>query len=50
MKKKELTKKLALSKETLIRLDAPELRDVLAAGAGWSDDSLCPTVTSHTCP
>jgi hypothetical protein len=48
MKKKELTKKLALSKETLIRLDAPDLRDAVAAG--WSDDSICPTThTSKHC-
>jgi hypothetical protein len=46
-KKKEPTKKLTLSKETLAQLDAPDLRQAVAAG--WSDDSLCPTVTSHTC-
>ena len=41
MKKKKLTKKLTLSKETLVRLDAPDLREAVAAG--WSDDSVCPT-------
>jgi len=47
MKKKE-TKKLTLSKETLVRLDAPDLRE--AAAAGWSDDSICPTThTSKHC-
>jgi|GEM_PF-2293773 len=39
--KKNNQKKLVLSTETLIRLDGPVL--ARAAGAGWSDDSVCPT-------
>jgi hypothetical protein len=39
--KKNNTKKLVVSRETLIRLNAPEL--VLAAGGAWSDESVCPT-------
>src|SRR6185436_6503719 len=42
MRKNE-TKKLSLSRETIIRLNSPELGKV--AGAGWSDDSVCPTTT-----
>lgn len=41
--KKSLVKKLSLSKETLGRLDDPELGR--AAAGGWSDDSVCPTTT-----
>ena len=44
MKKKEM-KKLTLSKETLFPMNRADLRKV-AGGAGWSDDSLCPT--THT--
>ena len=39
--KKTNAKKLALSKETLLRLNDTEL--VRAAGGAWSDDSVCPT-------
>jgi hypothetical protein len=39
--KKNNAKKLALSRETLHRLNQTEL--VQAAGAAWSDDSVCPT-------
>jgi hypothetical protein len=39
--KKNNAKKLALSRETLVRLDGRKLG--LAAGAAWSDDSICPT-------
>lgn len=41
--KKSVSKKLFLSKETLVRLNGPELGQ--AAGGGWSDDSICPTTT-----
>ena len=41
--KKNFAKKLSLSKETLVRLDDPAMGRV--AGAGWSDDSICPTTT-----
>jgi len=47
MKKQDL-KKLTLSRETLVRLEGPDLRQVL--GGAWSDDSVCPTVTSNRCP
>lgn len=39
--KKNTAKKLVISRETLIQLNAPEL--VLAAGGAWSDESVCPT-------
>jgi len=39
--KKNNAKKLALSRETLHRLNQTEL--VQAAGGAWSDDSVCPT-------
>jgi len=39
--KKNNAKKLALSKETLLRLNPAEL--VRADGGAWSDDSVCPT-------
>lgn len=41
--KKTVVKKLSLSRETLVRLNGPELGGV--AGGGWSDDSVCPTTT-----
>ncbi len=41
--KKTSQKKLVLSKETLVRLDDPALHR--AGGAGWSDDSVCPTTS-----
>jgi len=41
MKKKDNERKLVLSRETLVRLDDPALHR--AGGAGWSDDSVCPT-------
>ena len=44
MKKKEAVKKLALSRETLVRLNAPEMRNVL--GGAWSDNSVCPGTTT----
>lgn len=40
---KKSSKKLYLSKETLVHLNGPELGQ--AAGGGWSDDSICPTTT-----
>lgn len=43
MKKNE-SKKLSLSRETLVRLSDPEIRK--AAGAGWSDESVCPTTVA----
>jgi hypothetical protein len=48
MKKATMIKKLEITKETLRRLENKELPGV-AGGGGWSDDSVCPTVTSH-CP
>lgn len=44
MKKKEAVKKLALSRETLVRLTAPEMKNVL--GGAWSDNSVCPGTTT----
>jgi hypothetical protein len=44
--RKQETKKLTLSKETLVQLSGPDLQG--AAGAspgGWSDTSVCPTTT-----
>ena len=48
MKKTMTVKKLEIAKETLRRLDNKEL--LQAAGQAWSDDSVCPTVTSNRCP
>ena len=48
MKKTMTVKKLEIAKETLRRLDSKEL--LQAAGQAWSDDSVCPTVTSNRCP
>jgi len=48
MKKATMVKRLELTKETLRRLDSKELL-AAAGGGGWSDDSVCPTVT-HGCP
>lgn len=45
--KKVAKKKLSLSTETLIHLNVPELGKV--AGAAWSDDSVCPTVSPSNC-
>lgn len=39
--KKNNAKKLALSRETLHRLNNVEL--IQAAGGAWSDDSVCPS-------
>jgi hypothetical protein len=39
--KKNNAKKLALSRETLLRLNGPQLGKV--AGGAWSDESVCPT-------
>ena len=44
MKKATMVKKLEITKETLRRLDTKELLGA-AGGGGWSDDSVCPTVT-----
>ena len=46
MKKNE-TKKLSLSRETIIRLSNPELGKV--AGGRWSDESICPTTAPSDC-
>jgi len=48
VKKQRIIKKLEIAKETLRRLDNEELVQV-AAGGGWSDTSVCPTVTPR-CP
>jgi len=45
MKKKDI-QKLTLSRETVVLLTVPDLRQ--AMGGGWSDDSVCPTVTDTT--
>lgn len=47
MKKAKIVNKLEISKETLRQLNVPELGKV--AGGGWSDESVCPTVTSYRC-
>lgn len=44
MKKKEMVKKLALSRETLARLTSPEMQHVV--GGAWSDGSVCPGTTT----
>ena len=50
VKKVRIVKKLEIAKETLRRLDAGDLREVAAgSGGGWSDTSVCPTVTPR-CP
>jgi hypothetical protein len=49
VKKKE-TKKLTLSKETLVQLNGMDLRNVAGgSGGGWSDNSVCPTTTPSDC-
>jgi hypothetical protein len=47
MKKTKAVSKLEISKETLRQLNGPELGKV--GGAAWSDESICPTVTSNRC-
>lgn len=49
MKKTEV-KKLTLSRETIVRLEAPDLRR--AQGGAWSDESVCPTTapSDKICP
>ncbi len=47
MKKAKTISKLEISRETLRQLNSPELEKV--AGRGWSDESICPTVTSYRC-
>lgn len=47
MKKKDL-KKLTLSKETLVQLNGLQLEQPVG-GSGWSDDSVCPSVTPSAC-
>ncbi|HJX29909.1 MAG TPA: class I lanthipeptide [Thermoanaerobaculia bacterium] len=44
MKKKEMIKKLALSRETLVHLTSPEMKHAL--GGAWSDGSVCPSATT----
>jgi hypothetical protein len=44
MKKQEMVKKLALSRETLVRLSSPEMKH--AGGGAWSDVSICPGTTT----
>jgi hypothetical protein len=46
MKKATMVKKLEIAKETLRRLDNEELLQA-AIGGGWSDDSVCPTVSNR---
>ena len=46
MKKANYVKKLEIAKETLRQLDQKDLHVAAAGGGGgWSDDSICPTVT-----
>lgn len=47
MKKSKTVSKLEIARETLRQLNSPELEKV--AGRAWSDDSVCPTVTSYRC-
>jgi hypothetical protein len=47
MKKAKAVKKLEIAKETLRQLDQKKL--FLVAGGAWSDDSVCPTVTTPRC-
>ncbi|HEX9940435.1 MAG TPA: class I lanthipeptide [Thermoanaerobaculia bacterium] len=49
MKKKDV-KKLTLSRETLVGLDAQDLKK--AGGGAWSDESICPTTapSERFCP
>jgi hypothetical protein len=50
VKKIRIVKKLEIAKETLRRLDNNELVQAAAgSGGGWSDTSVCPTVTPR-CP
>jgi hypothetical protein len=51
MKKTMMVKKLEIAKETLRRLDNKDLLEAAGgSGGGWSDNSVCPTVTSNRCP
>ena len=45
---KKSRRKLSLSKESIIQLSRPDLGRA-AAGSGWSDESICPTVTPTDC-
>jgi hypothetical protein len=45
MKKAIYVKKLEIAKETLRQLDQKDLLVAVCGGGGWSDDSVCPTVT-----
>jgi hypothetical protein len=45
---KKNRRKLSLSKESIIQLSRPDLGHA-AAGSGWSDQSVCPTVTPTDC-
>jgi len=45
MKKNDM-KKLTLSKETLFPMNGSDLRRAVG-GAGWSDDSVCPSTRTH---
>jgi hypothetical protein len=50
VKKIRIVKKLEIAKETLRRLENNELVQAAAgSGGGWSDTSVCPTVTPR-CP
>jgi len=46
MKKATMVKKLEIAKETLRRLDDEKLLQA-AIGGGWSEGSVCPTVSDH---
>jgi hypothetical protein len=48
MKKANNSKRLEIAKETLRQLDPRDLH-MAGAGGGWSDTSVCPTV-SNKCP
>jgi hypothetical protein len=47
---KKDSRKLILSRETLIRLNGSDLGQVAGgSGGGWSDQSVCPTTDASVC-
>lgn len=48
MNKKD-SRKLKLSKETLLQLSGQDLQQAAGASGGWSDGSICPSVTPSAC-
>ena len=47
--KKKVLKKLSLSKETLVQLNGEDLQLPAGGSGGWSDGSVCPSVTPSAC-